>query len=186
MRFRIPVVLVSDNRPQFAGSVFEAYLKELGIKHKRASVAHPQGNKKVEVTNRTILRGLEKILEEFKKSWPDELPKVLWSYGNTPMTSTRETPFKLAYEIEAPLLVETGSPSQRIVNFEEFSNIEGFRTNLELLDEVRDHNIRKMESYKEKTKHYFRKKANIREYDVGDLVLGDTEALNPKIKASSS
>ncbi|XP_074346828.1 uncharacterized protein LOC141685632 [Apium graveolens] len=41
MRFGIPVVLISDNGPQFAGSEFEAYLKELGIKHKRASVAHP-------------------------------------------------------------------------------------------------------------------------------------------------
>ncbi|XP_074337090.1 uncharacterized protein LOC141674268 [Apium graveolens] len=43
MRFGIPVVLVSDNGPLFVGSDFEAYLKELGIKHKRASVAHPQG-----------------------------------------------------------------------------------------------------------------------------------------------
>ncbi|XP_074346647.1 uncharacterized protein LOC141685446 [Apium graveolens] len=44
MRFEILVVLISDNGPQFVGSEFEAYLKELGIKHKRASVAHPQGN----------------------------------------------------------------------------------------------------------------------------------------------
>ncbi|XP_074324117.1 uncharacterized protein LOC141661035 [Apium graveolens] len=68
MRFGIPVVLISDNGPQFVGSEFEAYLKELGIKHKRASVAHPQGNGQVEVTNRTILRGLEKRLEETKKN----------------------------------------------------------------------------------------------------------------------
>ncbi|XP_074373771.1 uncharacterized protein LOC141714132 [Apium graveolens] len=63
MRFVIPVVLVSDNGPQFVGSDFEVYLKELGIKHKRAYVAHPQGNGQVEVTNRTILWGLE------KRSW---------------------------------------------------------------------------------------------------------------------
>ncbi|XP_074337254.1 uncharacterized protein LOC141674444 [Apium graveolens] len=138
MRFGNPVILLSDNGPQFVGSDFEAYLKELGIKHKRASVAHPQGNGQVEVTNRTILRGLEKRLEESKKTWPDELPKVLWSYRTTPRTGTNETPFKLAYGTEARIPIKTGSPSHRVINFDEISNIEGLKTNLELLDEVRD------------------------------------------------
>ncbi|XP_074352792.1 uncharacterized protein LOC141691944 [Apium graveolens] len=179
MRFGIPMVLISDNGPQFVGSDFEAYLKEIGIKHKKASVAHPQGNGQVEVTNRTILQGLEKRLEECKKSWPDELPKVLWSYRTTSRTGTGETPFKLAYGTEAWLTIETGSPSHRVVNFDEVSNIEGLKTNLELLDEVSDRAVGKMESYKEKTKLYFAKKAKIREYVVGGLVLRDTEASDP-------
>ncbi|XP_074346517.1 uncharacterized protein LOC141685308 [Apium graveolens] len=157
MRFGIPVILVSDNGPQFAGSDFEAYLKELEIKHKRASVAHLQGNGQVEVTNRTILRGLEKRLEESK---------------TTPRTGTNETPFKLAYGTEARIPIETGSPSHRVTNFDEISNIEGLNTNLELLDEVRDKAIKRMEGYKEKTKLYFAKKTKIREYEAGDLVLG--------------
>ncbi|XP_074336111.1 uncharacterized protein LOC141673275 [Apium graveolens] len=177
MRFGIPKVLISDNGPH--GSDFEAYLKELGIKHKKASVAHPQGNGQVEVTKRTILRGWEKRLEESKKNWPDELPKVLWSYRTTSRTGIDETPFKLSYDTEARLTVETGSPSHRVVNFDEVSNIEGLKTNLELLDEVRYRDVEKMESYKEKTKLYFAKKAKIREYVVGDLVLRDTEASDP-------
>ncbi|XP_074355947.1 uncharacterized protein LOC141695612 [Apium graveolens] len=179
MRFGIPVVLISDNGPQFVGSEFKAYLKELGIKHKRVSVAHPQGNGQVEVTNRTILRGLEKRLEETKKTWPDELPKVLWSYRTTPRTGTNETPFKLAYGTEARIPIEIGSPSHRVVNFDEISNIEGFKTNLELLDEIREEAVRKMEGYKEKTRLYFGKKAKIREYEEGDLVLRHTEASDP-------
>ncbi|XP_074342230.1 uncharacterized protein LOC141679701 [Apium graveolens] len=172
MRFGIPMVLISDNGPQFVGSDFEAYLKELGIKHKKAFVAHPQGNGEVVFTNRTILRGLENRLEESKKDWPDELPKVLWSYRTTPRTGTEETPFKLAYGIKAQLPIETGSPSHGVVNFDEVSNIEGLKTNLELLDEVRDRAVEKMESYKKKTKLYFEKKAKIREYEVGDLAQG--------------
>ncbi|XP_074343127.1 uncharacterized protein LOC141680953 [Apium graveolens] len=152
MRFGIPVVLVSDNKPQFVGSDFEAYLKELGIKHKRSSMAHPQGNGQVEVTNRTILRDLEKRLEHFKKTWPYELPKVLWSYRTTPRIRIEETPFKLAFGFEVRLPVETGSPSHRVTNLEEISNIEGLKTNLELLDEVRDQAVQMMKKYKEKTK----------------------------------
>ncbi|XP_074373651.1 uncharacterized protein LOC141714000 [Apium graveolens] len=179
MRFGILMVLILDNEPQFVGSDFEAYLKELDIKHKRASVAHPLGNGQVEVTNRTILRGLKKRLEESKKNWLDELPKVLWSYRTTPKTGTGETPFKFAYRTEARLPVETGSPSHRVVNFDEVSNIKGLKTNLELLDEVKDRAVDKMESYKERTKIYFAKKAKLREYEVGDLVLRDTEASEP-------
>lgn len=41
MRFGIPMVLISDNGPQFIGSDFENYLKELGIKHTKSSKAYP-------------------------------------------------------------------------------------------------------------------------------------------------
>ncbi|XP_074328034.1 uncharacterized protein LOC141665947 [Apium graveolens] len=127
----------------------------------------------------TILRGLEPRLEESKKNWLYELPKVLWSYRTTSRNGTEETPFKLAYGTEAQLPIETRSPSHRVVNFDEISNIEGLKTNLELLDEVRDWVVEKMENYKEKTKLYFVKKTKIREYEVGDLVLRDTEASKP-------
>lgn len=55
MRFGLPLILVSDNGPQFVGSDFEKYLKDRGIKHKKSSVAYPQGNGQVEVTNRILL-----------------------------------------------------------------------------------------------------------------------------------
>ncbi|XP_074324372.1 uncharacterized protein LOC141661288 [Apium graveolens] len=135
----------------------------------------------------TILLGLEKRLEESKKTWPDELPKVLelpkvpWSYRTTPRAGTNKTPFKLAYGSEARIPVETGSPFHRVINFDEISNIEGLKTNLELLDEVRDQAVKNMEAYKEKTKLYFAKKARIREYEIGDLVLRHTEASDPKL-----
>ncbi|XP_074377289.1 uncharacterized protein LOC141718807 [Apium graveolens] len=77
MRFGIPRVLVSDNGPQFIGLEFESYLQERGVKHKKSSVAYPQGNGQVEVTNRILLRGIEKRLKESKSKWPEELPSVL-------------------------------------------------------------------------------------------------------------
>lgn len=118
-------------------------------------------------------------MEECKKSWSEELPKVLWAYRTSPRNSTGETPYKLAFGSEARLPVEVGSPSHRVIHFEEVSNVEGLKVNLELLNEVRDHAVHKVEEYKEKTRIYFGKKANIREYAVGDLVLRDTKASNP-------
>ncbi|KAL8155563.1 hypothetical protein AgCh_000811 [Apium graveolens] len=176
MRFGIPRVLVSDNGPQFIGSEFESYLQERGIQHKKSSVAYPQGNGQVEVTNRILLRGIEKRLRESKTKWPEELPNVLWAYRTSPRTSTGETPFKLAYGTEAMLPIEVGSPSHRAINFDEIANEEGLRTNIELIDEVRDQVVAKMEKYKQKTREHFSKTSRVKNFQVGDLVLRDTEA----------
>lgn len=179
MRFGLPRILVSDNGPQFVGSDFENYLKERGIKHKKSSVAYPMGNGQVEVTNRILLRGIEKRLQESKNKWPEELPNVLWTYKTSPRTSTGETPFKLAYGTEAMLPIEVGSPLHRVINFEEVANEDGLRVNLDLVDEVRDQAVTRMEKYKEKTRDYFGKKARVKSFKVGDLVLRDKEASDP-------
>ncbi|XP_074323556.1 uncharacterized protein LOC141690856 [Apium graveolens] len=176
MRFGIPRVLLSDNGPEFIGSEFESYHQERGIKYKKSSVAYPQGNGQVEVTNRILLRVIEKRLKEIKSKWLEELPSVLWYYRTSPRTRTRETPFKLAYGTEAMLLIEVVSPSHRAINFDEVANEEGLRTNMEIIDEVQDQAIAKMERYKEKTREHFSKKSRVKSFQVGDLVLRDTEA----------
>ncbi|XP_074351489.1 uncharacterized protein LOC141690599 [Apium graveolens] len=169
IRFGISRVLISDNGPQFVGSEFESYLQERDILHKKSSVAYPQGNGQVEVTNRILLRGIEKRLRESKGKWPEELLNVLWAYITSPRTSTGETPFKLAYKTEAMLPIEVGSPSHRAINFDEVANEEGLRTNIELIDEVRDQAVERMEKYKEKTKEHFSKKSRVKNFQVGDL-----------------
>ncbi|XP_074356001.1 uncharacterized protein LOC141695670 [Apium graveolens] len=97
----------------------------------------------------------------------------------SPRTSTGESPFKLAYSTEAMLPIEVGSPSHRAINFDKVANEEGLRTNIELIDEVRDQSLAKMERYKEKTKEHFSKKSRVKNFQVRDLVLRDTEASDP-------
>ncbi|XP_074346833.1 uncharacterized protein LOC141685638 [Apium graveolens] len=74
----------------------------------------------------------------------------------SPRTSTGETPFKLAYGTEAMLPIEVGSPSHKTINFEEEANEKGLRTNMELIDEVRDQAVERMEKYKEKKREHFK------------------------------
>lgn len=57
-RFRIPVVMVSDNGRQFVGSKFDQFLRDLNIQHRTVSVARPQSNGQVEVMSRTLLNGI--------------------------------------------------------------------------------------------------------------------------------
>ncbi|XP_073138204.1 uncharacterized protein [Henckelia pumila] len=58
-RFGIPRRLVSDNGRQFCGSKVRAWCQEMKIEQVFTSVAYPQGNGQVEVTNRTIVQALK-------------------------------------------------------------------------------------------------------------------------------
>ena len=53
-------------------------------------------NGQVEAVNKIIKLNLKTKLEENKRVWAEELPKVLWTYRMTSRTSMGETPFSLA------------------------------------------------------------------------------------------
>ena len=88
--------------------------------------------------------------------------------GETP---TRETPFRLTYGIEAVIPVEVGVTSIRRKVFNEESNDDHLRINLDFLDEVREKASIKMTKYQQKMADYYNKRVKLRRLDIGDLVL---------------
>ena len=66
-RFGIPHTLITDNGKQFDNEKFKIFCSELGIKLRFTSVAHPQTNGQTKVTNRTIMQGLKRRLDEKKR-----------------------------------------------------------------------------------------------------------------------
>ena len=92
----------------------------------------------MEVTNRTLLKLIKTRLEGAKGAWLDEVPGVLWAYKTTVRTPTSETPFKMAFGIEAVVLVEIGVLSIRRAWYDKQSNDESLKLALDCLPEVRD------------------------------------------------
>ncbi|GJY15778.1 reverse transcriptase domain-containing protein [Tanacetum coccineum] len=121
-RFGIPGIIVSDNGKQFSNNPFREWCEELKIKQNFTSVAHPQANGQIEVTNRTILQGLKARLGKAKGQWVEELPNVLWAYRTTARAGNGCTPFNLVYGSEAVLPPEIGLPTYRISNFDPNTN----------------------------------------------------------------
>jgi transposase InsO family protein len=68
---------VSDNGLKFCSREFQQWCADKGIKNQYASVMHPQSNKNVEYTFRTIIDGLRKKLEDSKGNWPEFMDEVL-------------------------------------------------------------------------------------------------------------
>lgn len=65
-----------------------------------------QSNSTMKVTNRTILQGLKKRLDDAKENWPKELRSVIWAYCTTLQTTIEATLFSLTYGSETIIPVE--------------------------------------------------------------------------------
>ncbi|KAL0462008.1 UNVERIFIED_CONTAM: hypothetical protein Slati_0088400 [Sesamum latifolium] len=100
-RFGVPREIVSDNGRQFQGRRIQEWCQGLHIKQRFTTVAHPQSNGQVEVTNRILVQGIKRRLDRVGGNWTEELTSVLWAYRTTPRGSTGESPFSLVYETEA-------------------------------------------------------------------------------------
>jgi hypothetical protein len=132
-RFEIPWAVVSDNGTQFEGKVFKGFCLDLGIRNFFSSLGYPQANRQAEVSNKMILDGIKKRLEEAKGKWVEELPSVLWTHRTTHKRSTGETPFALAYGVEAVIPLEIGLPTIRTTEFDVEQNENNLRKDLNLI-----------------------------------------------------
>ena len=170
-RFEIPWAVISDNGTQFEGKLFKGFCSELGIRNFFSSPGYPQSNGQAEVSNKVILDGIKKRLEEAKGRWVEELPSVMWTHRTTRRRSTRETPFALAYGVEAVIPLEIGLPTTRTMEFDAEENECNLRKDLNLLEERRDMATIRLASYQHQMKRGYDKNIRPRSFQVGDLVL---------------
>ncbi|GJR25197.1 reverse transcriptase domain-containing protein [Tanacetum coccineum] len=96
----------------------------LKIQQSFTSIYHPQGNGQVEVTNRDIIKGIEKRLGRSHHGWVDELLQVLWAHKTHPKSSHGETHFSLTYGTEAVIPSEISVETERIEAFKASKNDE--------------------------------------------------------------
>ncbi|RDY08230.1 Tf2-9, partial [Mucuna pruriens] len=173
-RFSLPTIIVSDNGTQFASKTTAEFCQGLGIKQVFTSVVHPQTNGQAEATNKVILRGLRRRLEEAKGWWVEELPQVLWSYHTTPHSATNETPLRLAFGTKAVIPVEIGEPPLQTKLFEPKANEGKLRANLDMIQEVREAAHIREFAIKARVAKLYNQKVIPRNFKPQDLVLRRT------------
>ena len=76
-----------------------------------------------------------------------KVTSVLWAYRTTARTPTGETPFNLTYVTEVVIPIEIKLISLRKEFFDEHSNDDRLKLNLDCLDEVRDQASQRMARY---------------------------------------
>ena len=170
-RYGIPYKLISDNGKQFDSKELRDFCEALGIKKDFSAVCHPQSNGQTEAINKIIKHTLKAKLEEAKGDWPEELPRVLWSYNTTPRSTTGETPFSLTYGCEAMVPVEVGAGSFRRDHYDPEANEANHRLYLDMIEEVRTNSQIRLASYQQRAARHYNGKVKDRPLRVGDLVL---------------
>jgi hypothetical protein len=76
--FGLPIEIIYDNGPTFISAKFTQFLNKFGVKHSTSSTYYPQGNGKVESTNKNMVKILKKIINDKPRQWHTLLIYALW------------------------------------------------------------------------------------------------------------
>ncbi|RVW28611.1 hypothetical protein CK203_100886 [Vitis vinifera] len=161
---------VADNGPQFDSIAFRNFCSELNIRNSYSTPRYPQSNGQAEATNKTLITALKKRLEQAKGKWVEELP-VLWAYRTTPGRPTGNTPFALAYGMDAVIPTEIGLPTIRTDAAKQNDANTELGRNLDWTDEVRESAAIRMADYQQRASAHYNRKVRPRSFKNGTLVL---------------
>ena len=101
----------------------------------------------------------------------EELPDVLWAYGTTPGLPTRNTPFALAYGMDAVIPTKIGMPTIRTeAAHQDDANTELGR-NLDWANEIRKSAAIRMADYQQRASAHYNRKVRPRSFKNGTLIL---------------
>ncbi|CAL8105103.1 unnamed protein product [Prunus armeniaca] len=170
-QFGCPQSLVTDNGSQFIGKHITVFFAKYKIKQHMSTPRYPQGNGQAEASNKVILDCLKNRLEGAEGKLVDELPGVLWDYRTTKRRSTGETLFSLAYGTEAIILPHITVPSISLEVGNVDQNSKQMRLNLDLLEGECEKTIIRVASYQQQLKSYYDRRAKVKQFQPGDLVL---------------
>ena len=134
----------------------------LGIKSKLLIVFHPQIDKQTERVNQELEQYLRMFIDHKQEQWPEQLGTAEFAYNNKVHSSTQTSPFKENYR-QDPRMGFEGKKKKRYKGAEKF--VEKMK---EIQEETKTVLMRAQENMK---KYADRKKAEVNEYKVEDLVM---------------
>ena len=77
VRFGVPYRIISDNNTPFVNSDVRRMLEFYQVKHHRSSPYYPQGNGQAEAINKTLIKIISKMSQEYTGGWAMHLPDAL-------------------------------------------------------------------------------------------------------------
>jgi len=164
----LPEIIISDRGPQFAAGLMQELNRMLGIESKMSMAFHPQTDRQTERVNQELEQYLRMFIDHRQEQWPEWLGTAEFAYNNKAHSSTRMLPFKANYGQDPRIGFEGRKKGK-------YEGAERFMTKIkEIQEEVKA----ALEKAQEEMKKYAdRKRAEVDNYKVGDLVLLSTKDL---------
>lgn len=113
-RFGYPHKLVIDNEAAFRAKDLVDMCDSMGIELVHSTSCYPQGNGLTKSSNKSVIRIIEKLLEDNKRNWDSKLKFALWADMVTTKKSIGNPQFKLLYGFEVVFPIQLTLP---VANF---------------------------------------------------------------------
>ena len=164
----LPESIISDRRPQFAAGLMRELNRILGIKSKLSTVFHPQTDKQTKRVNQELEQYLRMFIDHRQEQWPEWLGTAEFAYNNKAHSSTRTSPFKTNYGQDPRMGFEERKK-------EKYKGAEKFIKKMKEIQEEAKVTLGKAQ--KEMKRYADKKRAEVDDYKVGDLVILSTKDL---------
>jgi len=164
--------IILDRGPQLMAGLMRELNRMLGIESKLSMVFHPQTDGQTERVNQELEQYLRMFIDHRQEQWPDWLGTAEFTYNNKMHSSTKTLPFKTNYRQNPRTEFEMRRKGK----------YEGAEKFVMKIKEIQKEAKAALGKAQEKMKKYAdRKRAEVDEYKVGDLVMLSTKDLKYQI-----
>jgi len=166
--YGLPESIISDRGPQFAAGIIWELNRMLGIESKLLTAFHPQTDRQTERVNQELEQYLRMFIDYRQEQWPDWLGIAEFTYNNKVHSSTKMSPFKANYGQDPRMGFEMRRKGK-------YKGAEKFVVKMKEVQEEAKVALGKVQE--EMKKYADRKRTEVDEYKVGDLVMLSTKDL---------
>jgi len=168
----LPESIILDRGPQFAAGLMRVLNQMLGIESKMSTAFYPQTDGQMERVNQELEQYLRMFIDHQQEQWPDWLGMAEFAYNNKMHSSTKTSPFKANYRQDPRMGFEVRKKGK-------YEGAEKFVVKMKEIQEEARAALGKAQE--EMKKYVDRKRAEVNEYKVGDLVMLSTKDLKYQI-----
>jgi len=164
----LPESIILDRGSQFVAGLMQKLNGMLGIRSKLSTAFHPQTDGQTEKVNQELEQYLRMFIDHRQEQWPEWLGTAEFVYNNKTHSSIKMSPFKANYR-QDPRMGFGGRKKGKYQGAEKF---------IEKIKEIQEEAKVVLERAQEEMKKYAdRKRGEVNDYKVGDLVMLSTKDL---------
>jgi len=170
--YGLPESIISNRGPQFAAELMRELNEMLGIRSKLSMAFHSQTDCQTERINQELEQYLRMFIDHRQEQWPEWLGTAEFAYNNKGHSSTQMLSFKANYG-QDPRMGFEGRKKGKYAGAEKF---------VEKMKEIQEEAKAALKKVQEDMRKYAdRKRSDVEEYKVEDLVMLSTKDLKYQI-----